>query len=227
MPHLSFDFWNTIGKPNLTFSAERNRVLAGLFGTTVEEAGRTYTAAKTRLIAEGECSGLDHGQDHGIKMLCEMFGQPDTTDDIRATIASEMERLFSLHPPTIETSLVNLLYKAHLSGITLSIGSNTDIIMGQSIVDHVVGRLPFDFAVFSDEVGVYKPNPEFFTLILDGARRVNNRVTDYGDIIHIGDSMVCDIGGAVGVGMRHAHVIDADNTSQVLSNLLVNMLEVV
>ncbi len=227
MPHLSFDFWNTIGKPNLTFSAERNRILALMFGTSVEEAGRTYTATKTRLIAEGEASGLDHGQDHGIQMLCEMFGRSETSDEFKAGIAADMERLFALHPPTIDSVLVNLLYKAHLSGITLSIGSNTDIIMGQSIVDHVVGRLPFSFAVFSDEVGVYKPNPAFFALIRDRAAKVNNRVNDYADIIHVGDSMVCDIGGAKSVGMRHAFVKNAEETARVTTNILNNMLEVV
>lgn len=221
MRHISFDFWNTVGKPNLTYSAKRTEFLATAFETTREVAKHTYTAVKTALVADDERGAYHHGRDYEIERLCEAFGRK-ADPAFHAHLCNEMDSWFAVHPPTIDHRLATLIHRASLNGITLSIGSNTNFVRGQTIVDHSVGRLPFAFAIFSDEVGVSKPSREFFDLVAYHARLVNPLIRDNRDIVHVGDNRVCDCDGPEAAGMLSAYTKDADETAAVLDALLTN-----
>jgi FMN hydrolase / 5-amino-6-(5-phospho-D-ribitylamino)uracil phosphatase len=54
----------------------------------------------------------------------------------------------------------------------------------------------FKFAVFSQDYGIEKPDPEIFQIALNKARCPSQ------ELIHVGDSLVNDIGGAKGVGVK-------------------------
>jgi FMN phosphatase YigB (HAD superfamily) len=223
MRHLSFDFWNTIGKPNKTYARERSQLLSEVFATSFDTAKATYSKVKGALDHAAETEGVDHGRDYNITRLCEAFGKPDANAAFREQLQIELDKLFAMYPPTIDDALIFELDRAHEMGITLSIGSNTNFIEGHTILSHVVGRrIPLAFSIFSDEVFCSKPNPTFFKLVADNARAVNPLITSNRDIIHVGDNDVCDCRGADAAGMRYAFTENADQTATVLRGLLAN-----
>ena len=222
MRHMSFDFWNTVGKPNKTYARERSQLLADVFGTSFDTAKANYSKVKGALDHAAETEGVDHGRDYNIVKLCEAFGV-ERDQQFRDQLQVEMDKLFAMYPPTIDDALIHELDRAHKMGITLSIGSNTNFIEGHTILAHVIGRrIPLAFSVFSDEVACSKPNPDFFKLIAGQARQHNPLIRDNRDIIHIGDNDVCDCRGADAAGMRYAFTEHADQTAMVLRGLLAN-----
>ena len=62
----------------------------------------------------------------------------------------------------------------------------------------------FDHWSFSDEVGVYKPDPRIFTHALDGLGR-----PDPGRCVHVGDRKRTDVAGARAAGMRAVRITTA------------------
>jgi FMN phosphatase YigB (HAD superfamily) len=221
MRHISFDFWNTIGKPNKVYARERSRLLSEVFAVSLDEAKATYSKVKKALDHAAETEGVDHGREYNIAKLCEAFGKPDADQQFRDQLQVEMDKLFAEHPPTIDDALIAELDRAHKMGITLSIGSNTNFIEGQTILDHVIGRrIPFAFSIFSDEVSCSKPNPDFFALIAHHAGLVNPLITSNRDIIHVGDNDICDCKGADAAGMRYLFTENADTTAGLLAGLL-------
>lgn len=219
MRHISFDFWNTVAKPNPTYASERSTMLADIFGTSYHDAKANYAIVKNRLDAAGERDGLDYGRLHAIGALCDQFGkQPDV--QFREQLGIELDRLFVSHPPTIDPELHDMIQRAYSRGITISIGSNTNFILGATIRDHVLAELPFSFFIFSDEIGLSKPDAGFFRIISVLAKSSNYTIDSEDDILHIGDDVVRDCQAAQTAGMRYARVEDADHTAGVLRGLL-------
>ena len=62
----------------------------------------------------------------------------------------------------------------------------------------------FDHWSFSDEVGVYKPDPRIFTHALDGLGR-----PDPASCVHVGDRKRTDVAGARAAGMRAVRITTA------------------
>ena len=62
----------------------------------------------------------------------------------------------------------------------------------------------FDHWSFSDEVGVYKPDPRIFEHALDGLGG-----PDPGDCVHVGDRRRTDVAGAQALGMRAVRITAA------------------
>lgn len=227
MRHISFDFWNTVGKPNSVYAKERTKFLAEVFDTTPEIAKATYTRTKRFLDQSAEERGVDHGRRFNLLALCTNFYDTLRTrhaldDGLVPVLANGFDDLFAQFPPSIDPLLVEQLHRAHAMEITLSIGSNTNFIVGRTILQHCFGGLPFDFYVFSDEIECSKPSPDFFTKVFDEAFVCNPTVETRYDITHIGDNKICDSEGARAAQMRFAHVDDADATAAVLKQLLDN-----
>jgi FMN phosphatase YigB (HAD superfamily) len=219
MKHFSFDFWNTIGKPNKDYARGRAALLADVFGTDTATAKARYTSVKNALDHAAETEGCDHGRDYNLARLCEAFEREDDRD-FRDTLGRHLDDLFAEHPPMIDPALREQLHRAHDQGITLSIGSNTNFITGRVIMEHAIGRLPFAFTVFSDEVASSKPNPAFFAIIAEKARAANPLVMENTDIVHIGDSRACDIAGGARAGMQVHYTTNADATAAEVAVLL-------
>ena len=222
--HYSFDFWNTVGKPNMEYARQRTALLARVFETDIATAKATYTATKGRLDKLAEDQGLSTPRMDCFAQLVTAFGRdPLISID---ELATAFDTIFADLPPTVDPILVEALHDMHAHGITLSIGSNTNFINGQEIKRYVLDApsivLPFAFTIFSDEAKVSKPNPEFFSAILAGARDTNRGVTAPEHIIHVGDSKRCDGEGARDAGMGFLYVTDADNTAPVLASNMVD-----
>jgi len=85
------------------------------------------------------------------------------------------------------------------TGVAVGIVSDTNLAIGRhlrtylkdhGILEHVA------FAAFSDEVGVYKPDPSIFQAALEGLG-----VDDPSSVVHVGDLKRTDVAGARAMGM--------------------------
>ena len=99
-------------------------------------------------------------------------------------------------------------------GITVSIGSNSNFISGYTMHPWLNSRFDkaFQFGIYSDAIGVAKPFASFFGRVIDGVYRL------YGyenvlvrNVMHVGDSELCDVFGPSQLGMQALLISDPKN----------------
>jgi putative hydrolase of the HAD superfamily len=90
---------------------------------------------------------------------------------------------------------------------TINILSNTAFIKGSTlrkVISYYELSEYFKFQIYSDEVGISKPNPKIFQLIFD---QINNfKQLQKKEVLHIGDNIVADYNGAIRFGFD-AHLL--------------------
>jgi len=139
---------------------------------SVEEQSRAYLGFL----------GVDEGQEDLIRTLEEAFGS-----------AIEF-RLPALYPEIGET-LRALRDRGYRTGLISNTGRT-----GGRFLRPVQDRLgigeSFDIRIFSDEVGVRKPDRAIFQVALDELSLAAK------EVVHVGDDVVADVAGAKSIGMR-------------------------
>lgn len=208
--HISLDFWNTLGIANPSYASERSRILAtftlnlsnndGWEGHSVRYCAQAYQAVKEEIDADtlnfGHV-GLDASFDFLIKWL-EINPLHHEVQKLKA----DLWKAFYDNPPMILDEVVAKLREIKESGITLSIGSNTNFIPGKVIRESVLDKLDlFDFFIFSDELGESKPSMMFFYNIEKSVRYIQKDLDD-SQILHIGDSKRFDYAPALKFGFK-------------------------
>ena len=107
-------------------------------------------------------------------------------------------------PPRFDETARPALEELAGRGIQLALVSNTMRTPGRTlrILLEGAGLLPcFTRTVFSDEVGVRKPDPAIFQLVLADLG------VSAGEAVHVGDDSVLDVDGAHAAGMRVVQVV--------------------
>jgi HAD superfamily hydrolase (TIGR01509 family) len=126
--------------------------------------------------------------------------------DVLAALVDAYARPALLVPPAVDPGALKALSALRESGYTLAVVSNTMRTPGATL-RKLLERLGllrcFAHTVFSDEVGVRKPDPAIFR----GALRAIGG--DASTAIHVGDDGVLDVGGARAAGMRVIQVTSA------------------
>ena len=88
----------------------------------------------------------------------------------------------------------------------MSILSNTGFIKGvtlRKVLKELNIDQYFDFQLYSDEVGLSKPNPALFNLMIQQIKMFNNeKDVPLNSIVHIGDNPAADIAGADAAGIE-------------------------
>jgi putative hydrolase of the HAD superfamily len=111
-----------------------------------------------------------------------------------------------LVPPTVDDGAPKALAALREEGYTLALVSNTMRTPGATL-RRLLGQLGllgfFAHVVFSDEVGVRKPDPAIFLGALRAIGGAPARA------IHVGDDAMLDVGGARAAGMRVIQVTGA------------------
>ena len=156
-----------------------------------EKTGKNIDAEEMYLMVIGELN--DYTNDFSNIDLPELYNQ--------------IEKILFNYPPTLyclETK--NILDKLkELSKSPFNILSNTAFIKGGSlkiILDHLSISSYFDFQIYSDEVGISKPNKLIFEMAIEKAKLLHpDNNFSASDILHIGDNVVADIGGAILTGL--------------------------
>jgi putative hydrolase of the HAD superfamily len=126
--------------------------------------------------------------------------------DVLAALVDAYARPALLVPPAVDPGAAKALSALREEGYTLAVVSNTMRTPGatlRKLLEQAGLVRYFAHAVFSDEVGVRKPDPEIF---LQALRAIGGEPAR---AIHVGDDGMLDVGGARATGMRVIQVTSA------------------
>ncbi|HEX3176612.1 MAG TPA: HAD-IA family hydrolase [Methylomirabilota bacterium] len=126
--------------------------------------------------------------------------------DVLAALVDAYSRPALIVPPALDAGAPKALTALREEGYTLALVSNTMRTPGTTLRQLLerFGLLRlFAHTVFSDEVGIRKPDPAIFRGALDAVG------ADAATAIHVGDDGLLDVGGARAAGMRVIQVTNA------------------
>lgn len=208
--HISLDVWGTLISPNPNYANARNKFLAKTFNTDEETVAESYT--ETKRIIENSTYVLDPFSCVGL--LTSTLNKRVGKDEIER-ILWELTELFNIHNPLVNHNIRYALNMLRYEGYTISILSNTNFISGYTMLPFLSGRYGnvFDFSIFSDVVGMAKPDKRIFDMVCQKSGKRPN------EILHIGDSVEFD-GAALNIGMDVKLTNDLEHTADILKGLL-------
>ncbi|OJV22434.1 HAD family hydrolase [Dyadobacter sp. 50-39] len=218
--HYSFDLWLTLIKSNPNFKEKRTLFFYENYNfhkKPLNEVGTIFRKVDLMCNAINEKTGKNIDSSEMYLMVISIINDYTISfDDIDLDyIACKMQDLLFEYMPLIycsETKAV-LEYLKATKGNTLSILSNTGFIPGKllrSVLKHICIDMYFDFQIYSDEVGLSKPNKDIFKLMVN--KITENRQILLSEIVHIGDNVRADVIGANSLGIQSI-LINSNNNS--------------
>jgi putative hydrolase of the HAD superfamily len=205
--HISCDLWGTLIISNKLFSSQRASHLQHNYfrSQTVQDIAEKIQEIGERADATNMQTGVSIPAEILYGELFDAFGVPYDTSTM-SEVLGHAEELFLQYPPQLINE--HILQDLHdcRKHVTLSIGSNTAFIKGESLVKVLkllgIDRV-FNFYVFSDEIGYSKPDQNFFEKIHGylAPRQIEKQ-----QVAHIGDNARADYHGAAAFGYRAAQV---------------------
>ncbi|MEO7214617.1 HAD family hydrolase [Mucilaginibacter sp.] len=210
--HYSFDLWLTLLKSNPDFKAERAKYFHknhNALHKSEEEVAKIFRQVDLMVNAVNEKSGKNIDADEMYLMVLNFIHDSNLDLDEVDTdhLHLKMEELLFQYPPALYSGVTfsSLQHLKQNSGGTFSLLSNTGYITGKTLRKvlalHKLDDF-FDFQLYSDEVGMSKPNREFFKLMLNNIDICRpGRSVPLTDIIHIGDNPKNDIVPATAIGI--------------------------
>jgi HAD superfamily hydrolase (TIGR01509 family) len=126
--------------------------------------------------------------------------------DVVAALVDAYARPVLLVPPAVDGGALKALSALREEGYTLALVSNTMRTPGatlRKLLERFGLLRCFAHTVFSDEIGIRKPDPAIF---LGALRAIGG---DPATAIHVGDDAVLDVSGARAAGMRAIQVTSA------------------
>lgn len=227
--HYSFDLWLTLIRSNPLFKEERTKYFHQKFNhqhKTVEEVAFIFRQVDLMVNAVNEKTGKNLDADEMYFMVISLLNEGMLLlQDINwIALEEEMESLLFKHLPLIysDETVIMLQHIRQNGENTASILSNTGFIRGKTLrkaLKKLNLESYFDFQLYSDEVGMSKPNPEFFKLMLNQITAIRKTEhVDLNQIIHIGDNEIADVKGANAVGIKSLLVNSNNQTIYSLIN---------
>jgi FMN phosphatase YigB (HAD superfamily) len=204
---ISLDFWGTIAVFNPEYSRARTRLLAANFGLPEDEANARYKRVKSACDQEAEESG------HAMTPLNAVSRLVKGTTICPVQLLEQLEQRAREFPPIMHPEIPAVLRRVQKNGIVVGISSNTNFLGGRLVQSFF--NIPWNFRVYSDELGVSKPSRHFFRTVRLRAERCAS-IDSASEILHIGDNSICDVAGAHGVGMMAELVKSPDDTVSIL-----------
>ncbi|UTA66912.1 MULTISPECIES: HAD family hydrolase [Emticicia] len=227
--HYSFDLWLTLIKSNPDFKKERALFFYRNFNfspkKSIEEIEKIFRHVDIICNAINEKTGKNIDADEMYLMVIYLIndGSAAFLDINLEKLYQEMETLvFNYLPILYSNETPEILKRIKESNIsTIGILSNTAFIKGQTL-RRVLEKLQiaqyFDFQLYSDEVGLSKPNRSFFDVMIQTAFDSHNESPiKLNDIIHIGDNPKADIEGGLLAGVN---VFQINSNDKTILNLL-------
>jgi HAD hydrolase, family IA, variant 1 len=210
--HFSFDLWLTLIKSHKEFKPKRNILFKNFFDIKstqeqVNQAIRYYDVLCTKI---SEKTGKHIDRNEIYLLILSQLGKDISLID-RVTLeefSQETEQLFLKYKPElIYPNISNLFKKIKNENKTISILSNTAFILGKTLHKVLSGyelSSYFSFEIYSDELGLAKPNSEIFQILYEKINQI--KPVDKQKIIHIGDNQIADYNGAKNAGLQ-AHLL--------------------
>lgn len=210
--HLSFDLWLTLIKSNPEFKTKRNLLFKFFFDVdcTIEKVNETvrYYDVLCNNINERTGLNIDTYEIYylilnALNVDINKFG----TDKLEI-FYKETELLFIKYKPLLLYPNTKRLFDEITNQEkTISILSNTAFIKGNTlrkVLSYYELGDYFKFQIYSDEVGLSKPNDKIFQLVHDQANKIKK--ISKKEVLHIGDNIVADYNGAINFGFD-AHLL--------------------
>ena len=209
---VTFDLWNTL----LTSTPGAVEIRSRFWREVIVERGLdigddllhgTLSMLPTRFDEEWR-AGRQYGPTEALADCFTAFGDRLASEDRDALAAAFEAASYELKVAPVADA-ADVLSAVAATGVAVGIISDTTLAVGRHlrtyldqhrILQHVT------FAAFSDEVGVYKPDPAIFRVALDGLG-----IDDPTTAAHVGDLMRTDVAGARAMGMstvRFRGVVD-------------------
>jgi len=221
--HYSFDLWLTLIKSNPYFKIERTKIFHRDFnpaGKSIDEVAKAFRQVDLMCNAVNENTGKNIDADEMYLMVISLINdnQLSLADIDTAKLYQDMDKLLFYYMPVVYSSvtIATLQHLKQKGGSTFSLLSNTGFIKGATLRKVLVElKLSeyFDFQLYSDEVGMSKPNPALFCLMMQHIKRINTgKNINLNNIIHIGDNPKADIEGANAAGIKSL-LINSNNQS--------------
>lgn len=226
--HYSFDLWLTIIKSNPNFKKERALFFHKNFNSkkkNIEEVEKIFRQVDIICNSINEKTGKNIDADEMYLMVIYLINDSsDLFSDINLEwLYQEMENLVFNFLPIIYSDetrdIIERIKQTQKS--TIGILSNTAFIKGQTL-RKVLEKLQiaqyFDFQLYSDEVGLSKPNPSFFDIMIQTTIAKHTETSiKLNEIIHIGDNPKADIEGGLIAGIN---VLQINSNNYTILNLL-------
>lgn len=215
MKIVSLDFWGTIAVYNPAYAKARTAFLAKLFGMDEVAAHERYKTVKHAFDYRAEHFGFAQSPLSCVKGLLE--GTALTRDTNAVEVLDEIEAMVRENPPIITPEMIDLLDEAGtVRGHVLGIASNTNFIRGSLILELYPALRGLSFHVHSDEIGVSKPDPDFFRVVQKKALAMAGTIYPLWDMLHIGDNQKCDVAGATRARMMGLLTRSPEETISIL-----------
>lgn len=194
----------------------RTTFLASFFGVPVDEMKMRYTKVKHRLDKQAEQDNVQGDVIDAYYALFLEMGYKESRDDAKY-LNDIISQLFLMFPPDISLDLLKKIREYMRNGRTFSITSNTNFVSGKIIRRHLINmRVPFNFALFSDEVRHAKPSKDIFDMVKNDSSKMSH------EIAHIGDNKFADWEGAKAQGFASYLVESPDDVPDVID--MISML---
>ena len=133
-----------------------------------------------------------------LKECFAAFGDRINAEDRDALAEAFDSASFALEVVSVSDA-AHVLSTVVDAGVVVGLVSDTSLATGRHLrkfLDHHGILDHLTFAAFSDEVGVYKPDPAIFLAAMDGLG-----VDDPASVTHVGDLKRTDVAGARALGM--------------------------
>ncbi len=194
---ISFDIWGTLLNGNKAFTKPRLQHLFSALDITdidIEMLVSAYRASGKHCDAEMERTGLDIGMGDRLAFMFKELGldrdvpSDQWINDMQVALG-RMRLLPEYCPMLIEPDLLQTLQALKDQGYRLGTMSNTGIDneLGMRSLLNLNGIASLvNVTVFSSEVGLAKPNPDFFR------HMAQELGTETQNVLHIGDNPNAD-----------------------------------
>lgn len=219
--HYSFDVWLTLIRSNPDFRRERTAYFADHFnplGRSAEAVGDLIKEVDVACTRINELVGRNIDSQELLLLMANRLGTDlaQVTSERLIQAQHDLGELFRANPPQLtDETIPAVLTELRARGATLSLLSNTGLIRGALLRRHWqdigLGKL-FAFELYSDEVGLSKPNPAFYALLYQQTRQLPEHQSvalQPANIIHIGDNPIADQAGATAAGLS-ARLLNPD-----------------
>ena len=211
--HYSFDLWFTLIKSDPRFKKERALFFYEKFNSlnkTIEDVELAFRHIDRMCNSINEKTGRNiEAEEMYLMVIFQLNNSFQNFENLdMRELYKEMEQLIFKYIPThfnSETELCLDRIKQDADK-TINILSNTGFIKGSTlriIVDNLNLSKYFDFQIYSDEVGLSKPNAEMYKVLLKNIFSSRKQDTILlSEILHVGDNPIADIFGAERAGIN-------------------------
>lgn len=200
--HISFDLWLTLIKSNPEFKQKRNLLFKDYFKidssiTKVAEVVRYYDLLCNNV---NEKTGLNFATNEIYYLILNSLEVDITKIDLKSleNFYLETELLFMEFKPILIYPQIELLFSELVEQQkSISILSNTGFISAgtlRKLLRYYDLDKFFSFQIYSDEVGMSKPNPRIFKIVYNEICLIKE--INRAEVLHIGDNMIADYNGA-------------------------------